>query len=77
MLKYTFSCDMAHNYVIGCYLFLEFEPLDTEKEKFFQHELMNRFDEQLVTTTQLRKTGPHLVRSHMKKMIRPELKHLV
>lgn len=57
--------------------FAEFEPYDTEKENYIQHELMNKFDEQLVNTTRLRKTGPHIIRSHMKKTIRPELKYLV
>ena len=55
----------------------EFEPLDTQKEDYIKTVLINRFDEQLVNTTRLRKTGPHTMKSHIKKIIRPELKYLV
>ena len=57
--------------------FSEFEPIDTQKGDYIETELFNRFDEQLVNTTRLRKTGPHTMKSHIKKIIRPELKYLV
>ena len=60
-----------------CFFSSEFEPLDTQKEDYIKTVLINRFDEQLVNTTRLRKTGPHTMKSHIKKIIRPELKYLV
>ena len=61
----------------GTFFSSEFEPIDTKKEDFIKNDLINGFDQQLVITTRLRKTGPHTMKSHMKKIIRPELKYLV
>ncbi|XP_060570572.1 uncharacterized protein LOC132728890 [Ruditapes philippinarum] len=54
----------------------EFEPFDVEKEKYIQHDLMERLDRHFVSTTRLRKSASKQVRRKVKSLIRPELKYV-
>jgi hypothetical protein len=66
-----------YNFLFIFWLIVEFEPFDVEKEKYIQHDLMERLDRHFVSTTRLRKSASKQVRRKVKSLIRPELKYVV